>query len=145
MLNYNEPDCPINGNQGNLFCVKLYLTLCFRLNLKLLRTHDFVNCLQRTFSDTNVLESQECYLLGDINIIFQPEDKEIFRHKSVNTINKEIPHLTRSYLELCFTHFLEQIITRPTRVIDQTATFIDPILTNSPDRATVLGKMFGTK
>ena len=28
--------------------------------------YDFVNCLERTFSDTNVFESQECYLLGEI-------------------------------------------------------------------------------
>ena len=30
--------------------------------------YDFVNCLECTFSETNVFESQECYLLGDINI-----------------------------------------------------------------------------
>ena len=57
--------------------------------------YDFLNCLERTFSDTNVFESQECYLLDDININLQPKDKEIFRHKLANTINKEIPHLTR--------------------------------------------------
>ena len=28
--------------------------------------YDFVNCQERTFSDTNVFESQECYLLGEI-------------------------------------------------------------------------------
>ena len=28
--------------------------------------YDFVNCLECTFSDTNVFESQECYLLGDL-------------------------------------------------------------------------------
>ena len=33
--------------------------------------HDFVNCLEHTFNDTNVFESQECYLLGDININLQ--------------------------------------------------------------------------
>ena len=96
--------------------------------------YDFVNCLERTFSDTNVFESQECYLLGDININLQPKDKEIFKRKPANTVNKEIPHLTRSYLEFCFTHSLEQIITRPTRIIDQAATLIDHILTNSPDK-----------
>ena len=96
--------------------------------------YDFVNCLERTFSYTNVFESQECYLLGDININLQRKDKEIFRHKPANTINKEIPHLTRSYLGFCFTHSLEQIITRPTRITDQTATLIDHILTNSPNK-----------
>ena len=101
--------------------------------------YDFVNCLERTFSDTNVFESQECYLLGDINLNLQPKDKEIFRHKPVNNINKEIPYLTRSYSRFCFTHSLEQIITRPTRIIDQTATLIDCILTNSPDKVSQSG------
>ena len=73
--------------------------------------YDFVNCLERTLSDT-VFESQECYFLGDININFLLKDKDTFRHKPTNTIKKEIPHLTRSYLEFCFTYSLEQIITR---------------------------------
>ena len=64
----------------------------------------------------------------------QPKDKDIFRCKPANTINKEIPHLTRSYLEFCFTHSLEQIIARPTRVNDQTATLIDHTLPDSPDK-----------
>ena len=34
--------------------------------------YDFVNCLERTFTEANVFESQECYLLGDININLQP-------------------------------------------------------------------------
>ena len=96
--------------------------------------HDFVNCLERTFRDNNVLESQECYLLGNINTNLQPKDKEILRHKPANTANKEVLHLTRSYLEFCFAHSLEQIITRLTRIADQTATFIDHIRTNSPDK-----------
>ena len=67
-----------------------------------------------------------------------------FTHTKISTgpanfINKEIPHLTRSNLEFCFTHSLEQIITRPTRVTDQAATLIDHILTNSPDIITQSG------
>ena len=69
----------------------------------------------------------------------QPKDKDIFRHKSANTINKKIPHLTRSCLEFCSTHSLQQIITRPARVTDQTVTLIDHILTNSPDKASQSG------
>ena len=55
------------------------------------------------------------YLLCDININLQLNDKEISRNKSADTTNKEIPHLTRSYLEFYFIHFLEKIIARPTR------------------------------
>ena len=95
--------------------------------------YDFVNWPERTFSDTNFFESQEYYLLGDININLQPKDKEIFRHIPANT------HLTRSYLEFCFTHSLEQIITSPTKVTDQTATLSDHIITNSPDKVSRSG------
>ena len=63
----------------------------------------------------------------------QPKNKEIFRHKSTNNIDKEIPHITRSYLEFSFTHSPKQI-TRPTRVTNQSATLIDYILTNSPGK-----------
>ena len=101
--------------------------------------YGFLNCLKCTFSDSNVFESQECYLLCDININLQPKNKEIFRHKTVNTINKEIPHVTRSYLEFSFRDSLEQVITRPTRIIDQTATLIDHILTNSPHKVSQSG------
>ena len=98
---------------------------------------DFSYCLECTFSNTNIYEFQECYLLGDINVNLLPSDKEIFRRICANTINKEIPHLTRSYLKFCFTHSREQMITRPIRVTDQTATLIDHILTISPESQSV--------
>ena len=92
--------------------------------------YDFINYPKRLFSDTNIIESQICYLFGNSNINLHPKYKEIFGNNYRNTIGKEIPHLSRSYLEFCFTHSLEQIITRPTRVTDQTATVFDRILTN---------------
>ena len=66
-------------------------------------------------------------------------DKESFRNKSANTINRATPYLTRTYLEFCFTHSVEQIITEPTWETDQTATLIDYILTNSPDKVSQSG------
>lgn len=104
--------------------------------------YDFANCLERTLSDTDVFESQERYLPGDININLHPNDKKIFRNESANTINKKIPHLTRRYLELCFSNSLKQIITRPTRptrVTNQTATLINHILTNSRHKVSQSG------
>ena len=38
---------------------------------------DFVNCLERTLGDTNVIETKEYYLLGDVNIMLQTRDKKI--------------------------------------------------------------------
>ena len=62
----------------------------------------------------------------------QSKDKGIFRNKFPNTTIKETPHLTRIYLEFCFTHSLDQIIKRSTRVTDHTTTLIDHILTRKP-------------
>ena len=46
--------------------------------------YNFVNCIERSFSDTNVIEFPECYLLGDINLNLQPRKKKI-RNKCANT------------------------------------------------------------
>ena len=77
-------------------------------------------------------------LLGGSNINLQSKDKDIFGRKSANAINKEMPHLTRSYLEFCRT-FLRTNNNRSTRVADQTATLVDHILTNSPDKVSQSG------
>ena len=74
----------------------------------------------------NVIESQEYYLPGDINVICSLRIKKF--------LETDTPHLSGTYLEFCFTHSLEQVITRPIRVTNQTATLIDHILTNSPDK-----------
>ena len=50
----------------------------------------FINRRGHTFSDTNVIESEECYLLGDININFQPMNKDIFRNKSAINCARKI-------------------------------------------------------
>ena len=46
-----------------------------------------VKYLEPTFSDTNAIETQKCYLFGYININLQPKDKEMFRNKFTNTID----------------------------------------------------------
>ena len=58
----------------------------------------------------------------------------MFIDKFENITNKEISYLTRKYLELCFFHFLEQVITRQTGITDHTATLIYHIFSNSPDK-----------
>lgn len=37
---------------------------------------DFANCLENPFSESNVLESLECYLNGDIDINLPVKDKK---------------------------------------------------------------------
>ena len=60
------------------------------------------------------------------------------RQNPSKAINKEIPHLTRD-LEFCFSHSLEQVIRRPTRITNQTPTLVDHIPTNWPDKVSKSG------
>ena len=39
---------------------------------------DFLKSLVCIFSYTNIIETQEYYLLDDVNIDFQPKDKQFF-------------------------------------------------------------------
>ena len=58
----------------------------------------------------------------------------MFKNKSANTTNEEITYINRKYLAFCFAHSSGEVITRPTRVTDQTATLTDLILTSSPNK-----------
>lgn len=42
-----------------------------------------------------------------------------------------MPPLTKKYLQFCFSHNLEQIITSPAKTTDRTETLIDHVLKNS--------------
>ena len=43
---------------------------------------DFVEHINNVFTETGVLDKQECYLLGDLNINLILDKKEIFCNKS---------------------------------------------------------------
>ena len=90
---------------------------------------DFVNH-NNVFTETGLLDKQEFYLLGDLNINLILEEKEIFSNKSYRSNSQNLPPLTKSYLDFCFSFSLE-LISRPTRVTGKTATVIDHVLTNS--------------
>ena len=81
------------------------------------RPPDQMNFLQH-FSDainnTHSFDSQEIYILGDLNI---------------DMIRK--PPLAKVHKEFCSLHGLVQIIDSPTRITKDTSTLIDHILTNS--------------
>ena len=77
-----------------------------------------------------VLDKQECYLLGNLNINLILDKKEIFSNKKYGTDGQNLPPLTNSYLEFFFSYSLEQLISIPNRVTSKTATLIDHVLTN---------------
>ena len=86
----------------------------------------FLAKLTSAFFNTSKFDSQEVYILGDINI---------------NLLTKEnhVPNGIRRYREFCSTHGLKQIITSPTRVTENSSTLLDHILTNSIEKVSQYG------
>ena len=93
--------------------------------------NDFVKNLERTFAACDILENQECYLLGDFNINLLHNGKNIFGKKGYTSKLKSLPSLTKGYLDFGCSYFLEQLISFPARITESTGTLIDHVLTNS--------------
>ena len=86
----------------------------------------FLNKLSTAISRSNTFDNQEVYILGDLNI---------------NLINKQkhIPNGIKRYKEFCSLYGLEQLISTPTRVTENSSSILDHILTNSTDRVSQPG------
>ena len=85
-----------------------------------------------TFSQKLGFHINKCYLLWDFNINLFFDKREISSNKSYRTNDKNLPSLTKGYLNFCFSFYLKQLIYVPTRVTCKTTTLIDHVLTNSP-------------
>ena len=94
---------------------------------------DFVKH-NNVFTETGVLDKQECYLLGDLNINLILDEKEIFSNKRFRSNSQNLSPLTKGYLDFSFSFSLEQLISIPTRVTSKTATLIDHALTDSTQK-----------
>ena len=94
--------------------------------------YDFVKNLEETFTGCDILENQECYLLGDFNINLLHNGKNIFGKKGYTSKLKSLPSLTKEYLDFGYSYSLEQLISVPTRITESTAILTDHVLTNSP-------------
>ena len=99
---------------------------------------DLVNCIDQFCGQFNTLETQ-CYLLGDFNTNLFFKSKEILCNKTTEIAYKEMPSLTKKYLEFWFSYSLERIIPAPTRTTDRTATLIDHVLKNSSHKVNQSG------
>ena len=100
---------------------------------------DFVKHINNVFTETGILDKQECYLLRDLNINLLLDKREIFSNKSYKKNGQNLPSLTKGYLDFCFSFFLEQLISISTRVTSKTAILIDYVLTNSSQKVTQRG------
>ena len=86
----------------------------------------FVDNLSTSISQTCSFNVQEVYILGDLNI---------------NLINsqKHTPNGIKRYKEFCSLHGIEQLLTLPTRITNNSSSLLDHILTNSADRISQFG------
>ena len=100
---------------------------------------DFVKHANNVFTETGILDKQECYLRRDLNKNLLLDKREIFSNKSYKKNGQNLPSLTKGYLDFCFSFFLEQLISIPTRVTSKTAILIDYVLTNSSQKVTQRG------
>ena len=57
--------------------------------------NDFVKKFEETFAGCDILENQECYLLGDFNINLLHNGKNIFWKKGSTSKLKSLPSLTK--------------------------------------------------
>ena len=96
--------------------------------------NNFVKNLEETFAGCNILENQECYLLGDFNINLLHNGKNIFGKQRYTSKLKSLPSLTQEYLDFGYSYSLEHLISVPTRIMESTATLIDHVLTGSPHK-----------
>ena len=86
----------------------------------------FLDNLSTSISQTCSFNEQEVYILGDLNI---------------NLINsqKHTPNGIKRYKEFCSLHGIEQLLTLPTRITNNSSSLLDHILTNSADRILQFG------
>ena len=96
--------------------------------------NNFVKSLEETFTRCNILEKQECYLLGDFNINLLHNGENIFEKKGHKSKLKSLPSLEKEYLDFGYSYSLQQLILVPTRIAENTAALFDHVLTNSPQK-----------
>ena len=89
-------------------------------------TPGFLDRLTLAISKTTNFDSQEVYILGDLNINLL--DKGTMTSNGI-----------KRYKEFCSLHGLKQIIKSPTRITDKSTSLLDHILTNSPQKVSQHG------
>ena len=89
-------------------------------------------------------DAQEVIIMGDINIYLLDKKKKSILEKGYRFSKEEYNYthsisLTKKCVAFLRTFGLFQLIKEPTRITDKTATLIDHILINTPDKITQSG------
>ena len=86
----------------------------------------FLDKLSTAISKTSCFDSQEVYIIGDLNI-----------NLIIN--QKHTPNGIKQYQEFCSLHGLKQLITLPTCATENSSSLLNHILTNFTDRVSQSG------
>ena len=105
-------------------------------------TLNFDELLANSISNSNSLDKQEVYILGDTNYNLLDKKNNLIPTKEGIDFPMMITsyttplYLTKKYVELIHPFGLTQIIEEPTRTTDRTSTLLDHILLNTPSKVT---------
>ena len=94
---------------------------------------DNIENLNNSLEESNISNTQECYLIGDFNVDLLSGNKMLLK-KQYFDYYRQAPSMIKNYIDLCFSHSLHQLIKEPSRATEQTKTLIDHILTNSREK-----------
>ena len=94
---------------------------------------DFIEHLNNPWKESNISNTQECYLIDDFNVNLLSGNKMI-SEKQYSDSYSQAPPIFKNHIDLCFSHSLYQLPREPTRTTEHTKTLIDHILTNSPEK-----------
>lgn len=97
-------------------------------------TLNFDELLANSISNSNSLDKQEVYILGDTNYNLLDKKNNLVIPSYTTPL-----YLTKKYVELIHPFGLTQIIEEPTRTTDRTSTLLDHILLNTPSKVTQSG------
>jgi len=108
------------------------------------KSSGFVEIFTESIINSNSFETQEAYILGDININLLDKKNKLVHKKGYRFSKEETSYcsglcLTRKYTQFLSTFGLSQLIEEPTRKTDRTKSLIDHILVNTSDKISQAG------
>ena len=75
---------------------------------------DFIEHLNNSLKESNISNTQECYLISDFNVNLLSGNDMILK-KQYSDSYSQAPPIVKNYIDLCFSRSLHQLIKEPTR------------------------------
>ena len=75
---------------------------------------DFIEHLNNSLKESNISNTQECYLISDFNVNLL-SGNDMILEKQYSDSYSQAPPIVKNYIDLCFSRSLHQLIKEPTR------------------------------